>query len=138
MLVALLLFSVLNVPDRKTAGPAPGSAAPGPWQAPEHEPPDTGALAVIAQRPLFQPQRRPPEPVRVEDPVPDPPRIQLSAVSISSDVRVAVIKELESGRTRRVQEGEKVELWTVKRVQPRQIVLQWNDKEKVIPLFGGE
>lgn len=138
LLLALVLFTMLHAPDRPAAGRAPGLSAPEVWTAPGRPAPDSGHLAVIAQRPLFQPQRRPPAPAEVEDPVPDPPRVRLSAVSISSDVRVAVIKDLDSGRTQRVREGEMLNLWTIKHVHPRQIVLQWNDRETIIPLFSGE
>lgn len=138
LLLALVLFIMFRATDRPAAGAATGLPAPDLWTAPAHPSPDSGDLAVIAQRPLFQPQRRPALPAPVEDPVPDPPRVRLSAVSISSDVRVAVIKELDSGRTRRVHEGEKLNLWTIKHVHPRQIVLQWNNRETIIPLFSGE
>lgn len=138
LLLALALFAVFDTPDRTASGPAPDLSAPARWAPPAHPAPESVDPAAILQRPLFQPQRRPPTPIRVADPVPDPPRVRLSAVSISSDVRIAVIKELDSGRTRRVREGETLNLWTIKHVHPRQIVLQWKDRETIIPLFSGE
>jgi hypothetical protein len=138
LLLAMVLFAVFDPPDRRTAAPEPGHGAAEAWVSPVEPPPDPGHLTAITGRPLFQPERHPPVADPVQEPVPDPPRVRLSAVSISRDVRVAVVKELDSGRTRRVQEGEKLNQWTIKHVHPTRIVLEWHQKETVIPLFSGE
>lgn len=137
LLLALGLFAGLRAP-----APLPGDTAPPPAAQPWSEPagiePRPGALALITQRSLFRPGRRPPVEVPPEEPVPAAPRVQLSAVSVSSEIRVAVIRDLDSGRTRRIREGEKLNEWTVKRVQGDEIVLQWKERQTVIPLSGRE
>lgn len=139
LLLIAALFAALTQPPMDAGGasepvPAPTAA----WTPPSMAEPDVGNLPLISQRPLFEPRRRPTETAPREDPVPAVPRIRLSAVSISSNIRVAVIKDLDSGGTRRVREGEKLNDWTVKRVHGDEIVLQWKDRETIIPLSSRE
>lgn len=140
--LALGLFALFRPPPATTAGAVPVAAAPDLWRVPTGPEPESGAVAVIARRPLFEPRRRPPAPQRTEEAAPDPPRVRVSAVTVSSDVRVAVIEDLDSGRTRRVREGEALNQWTIKRVYPDRIVLQWKGRETTreatIPLLRGE
>jgi hypothetical protein len=138
ILVSLLLAGLLRPPERPAPGPGAESVPSGLWTAPGPSSPDPAGVSLIAQRPLFEPQRRPPAPERIEEPVPDAPRVRLSAVSVSSDVRIAVVEELDSGRTRRVREGERLSAWTIERVHPDQIVLRWKDRQTTIPLLSGE
>lgn len=138
LMLALVLLAVFRLPARPPADPTPEASSTDPWEPPVIEEPDSGDLLLITGRPLFQPKRRPPAPEPAEDPTPDPPRVRLSAVTVSSNVRVAVIKQLDTGDTRRVREGEKLNQWTVKRVLRNQIVLQWKERETTIPLFSSE
>lgn len=146
VLLAAALFGLLRPPAVTVAGPTPAPESPDLWTAPPEQAPHSGARAEIAKRPLFEPRRRPPAPEQPEEPAPEPPRIRLSAVTVSSDLRIAVIEELDSGRTRRVREGEDVDQWTIKRVYPDRIVLQWRSggatdetaRETTIPLSSGE
>ncbi len=99
--------------------------------------PDLAQYADILQRPLFSPQRRPfvaPEPT--PQPV-APPRVRLSAVSISNSVRVAVIQELDTNRTQYVREGDELGQWVVEKVDPNRVILRSNNQTITIPLFGG-
>lgn len=138
ILLSLALAGVLRPPERPAPVPDTEPAPPGPWTAPGPSSPDPAGVSLVVQRPLFEPQRRPPVPERIEEPVPDAPRVRLSAVSVSSDVRIAVVEELDSGRTRRVREGERLSDWTIERVHSDQIVLRWKDRQTTIPLLSGE
>lgn len=138
ILLSLVLAGLFRPPELPVASPELDPPRPRPWVVPGPSNPDSAGLSLIVQRPLFEPERRPRLPERIEEPVPDAPRVRLSAVSVSSDVRIAVVQELDSGRTRRVREGERLSAWTIAEVQPDQIVLRWKDKETTIPLLSGE
>lgn len=138
LLFALLLFTLLRPPAETTIVRDPATSPPDLRVRPVDTEPSTADLPRIVQRPLFEPQRRPVRTPPREEPAPEPPRVRLSAVTVSSDLRVAVIRDLDSGNTRRVREGEKLNDWTIKRVHSDQIVLQWRDKEITIPLLSGE
>lgn len=138
LLLSLVLVALFRPPERPVSGPPTEPAPAGLWTVPETSSPDAASPSLIVERDLFQPERRPPVAERIEEPVPDPPRVRLSAVSVSSDVRIAVVEELDSGRTRRLREGESLNHWTIKHVRPDQIVLRWKDRETTIPLLSGE
>ena len=98
---------------------------------------DTEEFDAILQRPLFSPQRRP---FSAPEPVPQPlapPRIRLSAISVSNSVRVAVIRELDTNRTQYVREGAQLGQWVVEKVDLNKVILRSKDQTITIPLFGG-
>jgi len=104
----------------------------------EPDPPEAETYAVILERPLFSPQRRPPVIVPPEPQPTAPPRIHLSAITISNSVRVAVVRDLDSRQTRHVREGDKVGDWVVENVGRNSVILTAQDQRITIPLFGGE
>lgn len=105
---------------------------------PVFRPPPDSVLAAATHRPLFASHRRP-DPVQIEystDSVnDDPPNINLTAVSISKDGRIAVVKDIASGNTVRVAEGKKIGDWTITNVFPDRIVLERNHQQSSVPLF---
>ena len=110
-----------------------------PVELPVFELPDPEQFSVIATRPLFSPSRRPPrEPVEYAAPpkVIKPPQISLTAVSISGDRRVAVIRDIGSGEIRRIPQGDDIDEWTVVQVLPDRIILGSGDRRETILLFN--
>ena len=100
--------------------------------------PENNSSAVILERPLFSPQRRPAV-ATIPEPQPIPrPRIRLSAITISNSVRVAVVRELDESRTRHVREGDRVGDWVVEKVGRNSVILTVQEQRITIPLFGGD
>lgn len=100
--------------------------------------PAANQYAIILERPLFSPQRRP---FVAVEPAPQPvaaPRIRLSAITISNSVRVAVIREADSQRTRHIREGDTLGDWVVDKVGRNSVILVTEDQKITIPLFGGD
>ena len=101
-------------------------------------PPAADEYAVILERPLFSPRRRPPVITKPEPRQVSPPRIRLSAITISNSVRVAVVRELDSHQTRHVREGDEVGEWVVEKVGRNSVILTVQEQRITIPLFGGD
>jgi hypothetical protein len=136
-------------------GEAPHASNETPQQRAPNEPPPlrpVETFAVIAERPLFQPSRRPaipPPPVPAPVPVaavavvapvsppppPAPPPVlapmTLLAVAISPDKREAVLG-LPGGKSTTMAEGESVNGWVLAKVLPDRAVFRIADTEKEV------
>lgn len=140
LLIALGLWFVWQ---HDPSAPAPVVEAP-PQSVPDRITPvdpdraDAREYAVILERPLFSPQRRPPVEVPPEPRPPASPGIRLSAITISNSVRVAVVRDIESNQTRRIREGDVVGEWLVDKVGRNSVILTAQDQRITIPLFGGD
>ena len=87
---------------------------------------------------MFYPGRRPPVAASAGEQSIPQLRIRLSAVSISTSVRVAVMQELDSNRTFHVREGDIFRGWTIEKVRRDSVMLSLEDKKITIPLFSGD
>ncbi len=77
-------------------------------------PPSLAELNEMLERPLFYNDRRmpePPSPVAVE--APTPLRLKLEGVAITTESRVAVLRNLENNQLVQLAEGMKHESWTL-------------------------
>lgn len=103
-------------------------------------------LAVIGERDLFRPERRPPSseptaPVVVEAPkFPKRPQMQ-GASQVGGDWR-ALLTVFDSNRAqgdlRQVGMGDQVQGYQVTEITDTTVVLQWNDVREVIDMFDTE
>lgn len=92
--------------------------------------------ALTLERPLFVPSRRQAPPV---PPLPPPPppsmqkgQFQLQGTIIIDDMRIAVIKEISSGKERQVHQGYTINGILLDLVEPDRIVFsQYDDREEL-------
>lgn len=134
----------------------PGTALlPKPAQMPKEVQP-LQAYAEIADRPLFQPSRRPapppppspaaviaeaPAPAPAPSPPPPPPPVlsplTLLAVAISADRREAVLG-LPGGKSSTMAEGDSLEGWVLAKVLPDRVIFRIADVEKEVTFPVGQ
>ena len=84
-------------------------------------PPKLDELHEMLERPLFFNNRRMPEapkPVAVAAAPPTPLRLKLEGVAITTDLRVAVLRNLENNQLVQLAEGMNHESWTLDSVTP--------------------
>jgi hypothetical protein len=98
-------------------------------------------LQATRERPLFNPNRRPPA-AEPENDAP-PPIVESSAlpfeltgVAVGPDVRVAILRNKGSNEEARLKEGDKLEAWTVEIVTDRYVVLRGDGKRVRLWLFN--
>lgn len=120
------------------------------WVAPKALPPDIKApagppqagsvagdasqLAVILDRPLFAPDRRPPPPP--PPPIPPPPPDPLANIHIHgifSGENAGIIARVE-GKMRRVKINETIGAWTLKGVDGRNVTFGQGDEKRQLRL----
>lgn len=82
-------------------------------------------FAVIVERPLFSPSRRPPAASAAATLTP-PPDFSLFGIVISAGDPFALVKPDAGGDPVRVSEGESMSGWTVARIEADRIVI-WHD-----------
>lgn len=93
-----------------------------------HEPKE--AYASVTERPLFRPQRKPPDAVAGAGPSLDPQAavdltgVDLSAVVISPSVVSAWVRDNQAQGLRRVRLGDELEGWAVKDILGDRVVLE--------------
>lgn len=96
------------------------------------------AFDVISQRPLFIEGRRPPDtlPVVQEPTVTDTALqgLDLSAVLITPESKVAWVKDQKAGEFVRLEPGKKIRGWTVQEVQPGMLLLAAGERTAEIQL----
>jgi hypothetical protein len=90
--------------------------------------PPLAALTETVHRPLFSPDRRPPEPTPPTRPAVattagGPPTLNLSAVVLTDGDRVALVEDVGRGQLRRLREGEEIAGWWVESVESEAVVL---------------
>ncbi|MCB2099956.1 MAG: hypothetical protein KDE22_03745 [Rhodobacterales bacterium] len=142
--------AVLGVVDRLVPMPLMETAAPPPKTSPSQAaqaavqdlprvkplPPDS-RFAVITNRPVFSPTRRPPEPkpeppVPVAKAAPAEPEIEtgqyrLIGVIIDEGGSIALVKDKRSPDMLRVSVGDTLAGWTVEKVEADSITLRQDD-----------
>ena len=98
-------------------------------------------LQATRERPLFNPNRRPPA-AEAETEAPPPIvessslQFELTGVALGSDVRVAILRNKSSNEEVRLKEGEKLDAWTIEIVTDRYIVLRGEGKRVRLWLFN--
>jgi len=98
-------------------------------------------LQATRERPLFNPNRRPPA-AEAETETPPPIvessslQFELTGVALGSDVRVAILRNKSSNEEVRLKEGEKLDAWTIEIVTDRYIVLRGEGKRVRLWLFN--
>jgi hypothetical protein len=117
-----------------TAGAAPSrDRAEAPPTLPAgYSPPALATFDEILERPLFAPDRRPPEvpePAAPPSPPPKPLRARLEGVALVGDARVAVIRDLSTNEGLRLSEGMEFQGWTVDAVEPDRALLKRGDRQ---------
>jgi general secretion pathway protein N len=111
-------------------------AVPGP--RPEVAMPPLEAFGDFVARPLFTPTRRPappvaaaapePPPAAPPTPAPQPPalnQVTLVGVTITPDARSALVRTAGATKSQRLHEGDTLQGWTVKRIQPDAVSFAW-------------
>ena len=138
--VALLWVEDVSLAPEVTA------AAPSLPELPEREPvafeaPAPDAFAVIGERPLFSPSRRPfVAPAAVEAPTapveaPSEPLLaELVGVVLTTKQRAAMVQEEGASAPRRVAVGQSVAGWRVVEVERSRAVFQRGDETQVLEL----
>jgi hypothetical protein len=123
------------------AAGAAGEADPDPL-ARLSPPEPRDAYAAVIERPLFRPERKPPDPDENEPEQPEPePEVattldgmDLSAVVITGGVTSAWVKPPGSGDLIRLRLGDDLEGWSVKEIQPDRLVLERQGERDELPL----
>ena len=110
------------------------------------EAPELALFAEIAERPLFSPNRQPPEPkmavsenaeklvIRAAVPAERPLQIILLGVASTSDVQSAIV-QVEDGGSELLRLGESLEGWTLASIEQETVVFA-RDEERVTALLG--
>lgn len=123
-LVVAVAWPWLSLHAGRQSGLAPAAMA-----GPAAQIAATPALSDFAEterRPLFVSGRRLVEPVAAPVAPPASPRFdpdRLAGIVVAGDARVALIRDLASGRVRRVAEGEAIDGWIVKTIAVDRVVL---------------
>ncbi len=90
---------------------------------------------AILERPIFSPSRRPPS-VELPATTGDVAFV-LKGILIDEDERTALFRSKRSDKLVRLGEGDKIEGWTLVRIEADQVVLASGEIEKVLqPTFG--
>ncbi len=102
---------------------------------------DSNAYAVIAERPLLNPTRRPAptQPIPVAAPEPPKPQIrrglyQLIGVTDLGEAKIAQVREISTNKVRSIKPGDALQEMTVKSVSPSSVVLAFQGETDVIEL----
>lgn len=94
------------------------------------------AYAETLERPLFVPSRRPPPPAPPAPPPPPPAMLkgqfQLLGTIITDEMRIAVVKEVSSGKERQIVHGYTINGLQLETVEADRIVFtQYDDREEI-------
>jgi hypothetical protein len=133
--------SPLPAPERQAAIPV-GVATVAPAETlARFSLPELSTLTESVDRPLFYANRRPPPPDQVPIPAASPIQkgdFSLVGVSIRHDRREALIRRNSTKAVAWVAEGDKLEEWTVRSVQPDRVVLEQGTERDVVELGTAE
>lgn len=130
-----------EAPERAVVPADAGAVAPEPGPVVELRPlEDKQDFAVVVERPLFRPDRRPrndepdaaPEPVVEESG--DLAGMDLTGVLISPRVTTAWVKDPNQPAPLRLRLGDDLQGWTVKGIQADRLVLERQGKTDELPL----
>ncbi len=153
LLLSLVVLAALVVAElRFQVGTGAGDAFVGQGSAPVTASPaarftlaDRETFSETRTRPLFMPNRQPPEMAASESPEPirgtarpKPNRYALSAIVIVGDERVALLIDTATGGLSRLKEGESIAGWQVEEIRDQSAVLSNGDSREELPLrtFG--
>lgn len=124
-LVGLLVNQWRNPPPVDI--PAPGSEGVAPGEVIIQPLPELGpveAFAVVNERPLFLPERRPPAP-GVEAPPPvEQDEFALQGVMMLPGGSTAILRVINRNESVRLREGETLAGWTVIRIEAERVLLE--------------
>jgi hypothetical protein len=92
--------------------------------------------AVTLERPLFVPSRREAPPVPAPPPPPPPAmkkgQFQLLGTTITDEARIAIVKEVASGKVRQIMVTHTINGLRLEQVEPDRIVfVQYDDREEL-------
>ena len=129
---AQMLFGAVDDSRIQPLRPEPVSQPAIAASPPPEGVPELALLTETVDRPLFSPDRRPPEPPAGAEQVPEAavaastspaPTLTLSAVIIEPGSRLALLKAASSVTLVRKREGESLEGWTVTEIRPDGVTL---------------
>lgn len=99
----------------------------------------------LLERPLFYPDRRPPEPESEPEAVPEPPpppppdaELTLVGVVMMPEGMRALIKEDDSQRVSRLGPGDRVASWRLEELAGEQVTLSQGDRNRVLTLVRNQ
>lgn len=135
-LAVLLVHQWRNPPLLELPAFGPGAGEPGEviiQPLPELGPVE--AFAVINERPLFLPERRPPAPSA--DPAPEEEREEfaLQGVMILPGGSTAIVRVIGRDESVRLREGETLAGWTVARIEAERVILERGGESQSLPLL---
>ena len=104
--------------------------------------PSVATFEQLVERPLFMSSRRPPEPDDEPEPEPEPLpdkppqslKASLSSIMITEDRRMALVRDLSSNKTVRLQVGSTLSGWKVRAIDNDQVIFSQNNKTQILPL----
>ena len=148
ILVGIQAGKLLMAPTGFAALPANAAAVQEPPRTKQvrFEAPELALFAEIAERPLFSPNRRPPEPkmvvsdnaeklvIRAAVPAERPLQIILLGVASTSEVQSAIV-QIEGAGSELLRLGESLEGWTLASIEQETVVFA-RDEERVTALLG--
>ena len=148
ILVGIQAAELWSAPTGFAALPAQAAAVQEPPRTERlrFEAPEVALFAEIAKRPLFSPDRRPPEPkvaipekaeklvIRAAVPTERPLQIVVLGVASTSDVQSAIV-QVEGAGSELLRLGEDLRGWTLSSVEQEAAVFTRND-ERVTALLG--
>ncbi len=106
-----------------------------------------GSYAEIIERPLFRPNRRPPDPEEAkaeaqqaaaqaqQEQVHIEELFALNGVVVTKNKTVALLQDIKNNKSVRVSEGERVEGWRVERVFPNRVLFSHNGRAESLRLI---
>lgn len=101
---------------------------------------------IIVERPLFMPDRKPyvapkpvvaPRPETARKPIVSEMRFSLSAVVMSRDKSLALIRSGQNGKLHKLYQGDKYQGWQLIGIRPDHISLRQGDEIRHLELPGG-
>jgi hypothetical protein len=142
---ALLVYAAVSnpvVPPRRApASPPSAAAAPPSVEVAQFAAPPLTTLTESVERPLFSAGRRPLAPDQPAAAAATPIKkgeFVLVGVSIRTDRRDALLRRNSTGTLAWVGEGDKLEGWTVKTVQPDRVTLEQGSEREELDLWTAE
>lgn len=134
IVVAQLIFPAA-VPDNRAPGTSADDLTFG--VLPSYTPQSFDHFSEILERPLFfQDRRLPPEPVAAATPTaaPEPLRLNLEGVAITSDSRVALLRDQRNNALIQVAEGMPHNGWTLEDVESGAVIFRRGEQTSRLEL----
>lgn len=100
---------------------------------------DAAAYALIAEKPLLNPTRKPAPTQAIVQVAPEPPKpqirrglYQLVGVSDLGSVRIAQVKEVSGGRVKSIKQGDQLQEMSVRKIERDSVTLEFQGETDVI------